>query len=103
MTQTNTFGICGTNISTTISKNFGTNIHYVSQKKYHVLGEDIEVSTHYQDTQLVNIISTLNVLGRPYYEQLIKNDFQFPPQIEDFIQKKFKEIDREIKISQVIN
>lgn len=57
---------------------------------YHVLGENIEVSGYY-DTNLVMIISILNVLKKPYYDELKKNKFKFPEEIENCLRIGFRD------------
>lgn len=69
----------------------GTSATIAPQKvTYHVLGEDIEVSGYY-DTNLVMIIATLNVLKKPYYEELKKNKFKFPEEIDNCLRIGFRD------------
>ena len=69
----------------------GTSATLSPQKvTYHVLGEDIEVSGYY-DTNLVMIISILNVLKKPYYDELKKNKFKFPEEIENCLRIGFRD------------
>lgn len=103
MSKNNLSAIWGVSNMTSTS-NYGINYQMSSRiTKYHILGEDVEFVNMLTDYNLITIIATLNILGRPFYEELKKNGYNFPKDIEDFLQKKFKEIDREIKISQVIN
>lgn len=103
MSKNNLSAIWGVSNMTSTS-NYGINYQMPSRiTKYHILGEDVEFVNMLTDYNLITIIATLNILGRPFYEELKKNGYNFPKDIEDFLQKKFKEIDREIKISQVIN
>lgn len=103
------------NTSTTVS---GTNLVYsggnsgitigISSQKvtYHVLGEDVEISGNaYQikDPVLVTNIATLNVLGKPFLDELHKNGTFFPTEIEDYLEKKFKWLERDKKIDDIIN
>ena len=99
------------NTSTTVS---GTNLVYsggsgltmASQKNiYHILGEDVEVSNggYYKDTNLITNISILNVLGKPFLDELHKNGAFFPTEIEDYLENKFKWLERDKKIDDVIN
>ena len=106
------FAITGTssNTSTTVS---GTRRVYngssfttgVSKTTYHILGEDVEVSnsSHYGDTNLITNIATLNVLGKPFLNELHKNNTFFPSEIEDYLEKKFKWLERDKKIDDIIN
>ena len=61
-----------------------------SKITYHVLGEDIEVSGYY-DTNLIMIIATLNILKKPYYDELKKNNFKFPEEIDNFLRIGFRD------------
>ena len=97
------------NISTTIS---GTSLVYngssfsigVSKTTYHILGEDVEVSNGvYADPNLVTNISILNILGKPFLDELHKNNTFFPSEIEDYLEKKFKWLERDKKIDDIIN
>jgi hypothetical protein len=97
------------NISITTS---GTNLVYngssliTNQKNiYHILGEDVEVSNggYYKDTNLITNISILNVLGKPFLDELHKNGAFFPTEIEDYLEKKFKWLERDKKIDDIIN
>lgn len=102
MSKINPSTIGTSNVTTT--SNYGINYQTSFRiKKYHILGEDVEFSDVLTDQNLITIISTLNVLGKPFYEELKKNGYNFPQQIDYFLQKKFVEIDREIKISGLIN
>ena len=69
----------------------GTSATISPQKvTYHVLGEDIEVSGYY-DTNLIMIIATLNVLKKPYYDELKKNKFKFPEEIDNCLRIGFRD------------
>ena len=102
-------GISGSSnisISTAIS---GTNLVYngvsgisLTKTKYHVLGEDIEVSG-YQDGHTTVMVATLNVLGKPFLDEIHKNNCFFPTEIEDYLKEKFKWIERDKKIDDIIN
>ena len=84
-------GIYGTSFNTTIAK---TN--------YHILGEEVEVSG-YVDGTTAMMISTLNVLGKPYYDELKKNNVSFSNEIEDFLKQKFKILQREDRIDSILD
>jgi hypothetical protein len=68
---------------------------------YHVLGEDIQVEDH-SDPHLVVVISTLNVLGKPFYDELRKNNLSFPSEIEEYLEIKFKVLERDRKIKDIL-
>ena len=48
------------------------------------------------------MISTLNVLGKPYYDELKKNNVSFSNEIEDFLKQKFKILERDTKIDSIL-
>jgi hypothetical protein len=84
-------GIYGTSFNTTIAKT-----------KYHILGEEVEVSGYIDGTTAM-MISTLNVLGKPYYDELKKNNVSFSNEIEDFLKQKFKILQREDRIDSILD
>jgi hypothetical protein len=81
----------------------GSTMNYSTNKTtYHVLGEDIEVIT-WGDPNLAVAISTLNILGKPFYDQLKKNNITLPTEIEEYLEVKFKILERDRKIKDIIN
>ena len=72
-----------------------------AKAKYHILGEDVTVSES-KDGTTAMMIATLNVLGRPFYEELRKNDVCFPPDIEEYLQERFRVEDRNDKIENIL-
>ncbi len=91
-TTTNTIITTGTNNMAIGSGVYaGTSATIAPQKvTYHVLGEDIEVSGYY-DTNLIMIIATLNILKKPYYDELKKNRFKFPEEIDNCLRIGFRD------------
>ena len=80
----------------------GSTMNYsINKTTSHVLGEDIEVDD-YGDPHLAIAISTLNVLGRPFYEELKKNKISFPQEMDEFIQQRLKVLERDMKIESII-
>ncbi len=70
---------------------------------YYILGEYVEVkSMPYNSELMVIMISTINVLGKPYYDSLVKNGVSFPKEIKDYLQYKFKILERDEKINKII-
>ncbi len=106
---TTSVGSCGSiiaiNNGTTITTTTGTGhtINYQPKTKYHILGEDVEVSGYYQDGTTTLMIATLNVLGKPFLDELHKNNTFFPSEIEEYLEKKFKWMERDKKIDDIIN
>ena len=101
--------ISGTNSSITTSTINGQYLVYggntmnytINKTTYHVLGEDIEVDG-YGDTHLAIAISTLNVLGKPFYDELRKNNIALPSEIENYLEVKFKILERDRKIKDIL-
>ena len=60
----------------------------IAKSKYYILGEYFEFEG-YADPWTVSMISILNVLGKPYWEQLKMNNISFSKEIEEFIQSRF--------------
>ena len=77
------------------------NWHMNVRTTYHVLGEDIQVENN-SDPHLVIAISTLNVLGKPFYDELRKNNLTFPSEIEEYLEIKFKVLERDKKIKDIL-
>lgn len=93
--------------STLLTTTTGSNITYVSNgysfttSKYHILGEYFE-SDGYLDGTTAVMISTLNVLGRPFYDELKKNNVSFPYEMDKFIQDRLRVLERDKKIDSLI-
>ena len=111
ITQTPIFGTSSSSIS------IGTNSGIISTisgssltigmtsytRKFHVLGEDFDLSNNSGfDSNLVIIISTLNVLGRPFWEELKKQNVYLPEELKDFIEERLVILDRDNKINSII-
>jgi hypothetical protein len=111
ITQTPIFGTSNSSIS------IGTNSGIISTisgssltigmtsytRKFHVLGEDFDLSNNSGfDSNLVIIISTLNVLGRPFWEELKKQNVYLPEELKDFIEERLVILDRDNKINSII-
>lgn len=86
----------------TSSTSGGTfNYSYSNKTKYIVLGEEVEIDAS-PDSELAITIATLNVLGRPFYEELKKQNITFPSVIEESIQRNLLILEREVKIDKII-
>ena len=66
------------------------------------LGEDVEVDG-YKDNTIVMIIATINVLGKPYYDELLKQGAILPSEISTFLERKFLILERDRKIDSIIS
>ena len=99
-------GVSSANGATLTTSNNG-NINYVTtgysaiSTIYHILGEDFDTSNYLDGTTAV-MICTLNVLGRPFYEELKKNKISFPQEMDEFIQQRLKVLERDMKIESII-
>jgi hypothetical protein len=93
-------GLTGSYSSTTTS---GSTYTIISSKStYHILGEDVEVDD-YKDSNISIVIASINVLGKPYYDELIKQGISLPKEISKFLEKKFLILERDRKIDSIIN
>lgn len=103
ITGTRTIGAYNTAIGSSGLGIYGTSFNTsFSKTKYHILGEDVEVSGNI-DGITAMMISTLNVLGKPYYDELKKNNVSFSNEIEDFLKQKFKILQREDRIDSILD
>lgn len=73
-----------------------------TKSTYHILGEDVEVEG-YKDNSIVMIIATINVLGKPYYDELLKQGVVLPSEISIFLENKFLILERDRKIDSIIS
>jgi hypothetical protein len=94
-----------TNIITTGTNNTifsGYNATISAPKsKFNILGEEFEISTSY-DVTVGLMISSLNVLGYKYYDELIKNNISFHGELKDVIERKVNEQRRDDKINNIL-
>jgi hypothetical protein len=86
------------NSNVTYNNTTGTINSVITNTTYHVLGEDIEVNG-YKDTMTILALCSITLLGKPYYDELVKNGVNMPKEIEDFLRVKF----RDDKINQILN
>ena len=85
------------NTTVQITPNYNYNI-----TKYSIFGEEVEVDSD-RDPFLAQNLALINVLGKPFYDELIKNGFVFPKKIEGVLQNKFRILERDKKISSVLD
>jgi hypothetical protein len=81
-----------------------TNVNFVVgggyKTTYVILGEEVSISG-YKDIQLASCIAQINILGKPYYDELIKQGITFSDEIEKVLARKFIEFERDRKIDLV--
>jgi hypothetical protein len=99
-TSSSTITTISGNGTTGSYKMYGNNI-LLPKTTYHVLGQDIQVEG-FANVELGIAMSTLNILGKPFYDQLKKNNVSFPIEIEEFLEKEFKALERNSKIEYII-
>ena len=75
---------------------------FLPKSTYHILGEDVEVDG-YKDNHIIMIIATINVLGKPYYDELLKQGVILPSEISTFLERKFLILERDRKIDSIIS
>jgi len=96
-------GITGSSNITTVSNGTAISIGYsYNRNKYVVLGEEIELDL-YDNGQISIAIATLNVLGRPFYEELNKQPVSLPSELVELIEKRLILIERDSKIDSIVN
>ena len=81
--------------------NITSNYNY-SYPKYNIFGEEVEVESSSRDPFLAQNLSLINVLGKPFYDELIKNGFVFTEKVDKILQKHFKIQERDNKIKKVL-
>lgn len=99
VTGTNNNLISSGSLNTTVQ--ITPNYNY-SVTKYSIFGEDVEIDSG-RDPFLAQNLALINVLGRPFYDELIKNGFVFTEKIEAILQKKFRILERDKKINSVLD
>lgn len=73
-----------------------------SKKTYYILGEDFESDQWATDISLCMAIANINILGEPFYKELLKQGVSLPPDIDNFIQERFRILNRDKKIDDII-
>ena len=103
------YGSTGSTTTTTLITGSGSSYYttagssyYSTKSTYHILGEDVEVDG-YKDNSIVMIIATINVLGKPYYDELLKQGAILPGEILTFLERKFLILERDRKIDSIIS
>lgn len=99
-TTSNTI-VGGSNIYTTTSTSGNFTLNPLLSK-YNILGEEFEIDG-YQDPTIAIILSSINIMGKPFYDDLKKQGIHLPEEIDNFLQNKFRILERDSKIDSVIN
>jgi hypothetical protein len=74
---------------------------YSQKAKYFILGEEFEIEG-YQDPTIAMMIACINIMGKPFYDDLVKQQVNIPEEIDEFIKKKFIILERDKKIEEII-
>ena len=74
---------------------------YSQKAKYIILGEEFEMDG-YQDSTIAIIISSINIMGKPFYDDLKKQNVNLPGEIEEFLEQRFIILERDKKIEDII-
>lgn len=84
-----------------------TSITYKLEKTYHILGEYFTYEYHnpygLDESHISIIISSINIMGKPFYDDLKKQGIHIPYEIDNFINERFKILERDNKISKLIS
>lgn len=94
----------GTNVNAIYGNGHGSwGSATIQQQKttYVILGEEYETEG-YPDTSLGIAIATLNVLGKPYWLELKKQQFSFGYDMDSFIEERITVLDRDKKINDIL-
>lgn len=76
-----------------------------NQEKYYILGEyyySNSISSYSQILNMKLILSNINILGKPFYEQIKKQKIEIPEDIDNFIQSRLKSFERNRKIDNIM-
>jgi len=90
---------------TTTTTSTGTSGTYTitsPKVKYIILGEEFETEG-YTNLEIATIIATINVLGKPYWIELKKQNVSFGNDMENFIEERFLVLERDRKITEIID
>ena len=81
--------------------NYGTYTIVPQKTTYHVLGEDVTVDG-YKDMMVCTMLSSLNVLGKPFWEEIKKQGISLQYELVVFIEERLKILERDKKIDLII-
>jgi hypothetical protein len=74
---------------------------YSHKAKYIILGEEVEVDG-YLDSTTAMMISSINIMGKPFYDDLKKQNVHLPVEIEEFLEQRFIILERDKKIEDIL-
>ncbi len=70
---------------------------------YIILGEEFKAKSYYIDLPVANVIATLNVLGKPYWDELKKQGHGLDYDMIEFIENRIKVIERDKKVDDILS
>ena len=70
---------------------------------YIILGEEFKAKSYYIDLPVANVIATLNVLGKPYWDELKKQGPGLDYDMIEFIENRIKVIERDKKVDDILS
>lgn len=97
---TTTTGLGGNYITTSSILNTST-LNPIN--RYNILGEEVDLEIGDYNGSFAITIATLNVLGRPFYEELKKQPISLSNEVIEIIERRLIITERERKINSVIN
>ena len=98
---TTTTGSIGNYITT--SSVLNTSVLNSISNRYNILGEEVDLDISDHNGSFAITIATLNVLGRPFYEELKKQPISLSNEVIEIIERRLIITERERKINSVIN
>lgn len=93
----------GGNYTITTNSILNTSILNPISNRYNILGEEVDLEITDYNGSFAITIATLNVLGRPFYEELKKQPISLSNEVIEIIERRLIITERERKINSVIN
>ena len=78
------------------------NIWATQKSKYIVFDQEVEIDG-YLDTNTAMVVSLINLLGKPYYDEIKKQGISFDCKIENVMLENFKIHERDKKINTILD
>lgn len=82
--------------------NWGSGSFTIQKTKYVILGEDFETSNYF-DATVGMAIALINVLGKPYWLELKRQNVSLGIEIDTFIENRITILDRDKKIDDLLS
>lgn len=88
--------------NTLIGNPTGISVYWLSKARYIVFDQEVEIDGNL-DTNTAMIISLINLLGKPYYDEIKKQGISFDNKIENVMLENFKIHERDKKINTILD